>query len=169
MIETHPFKPFIPQNARYLLLGSFPGRINTRAGEWYYETERGQFWKIMRAVYGRDLATKDEKIKFMTDLKMALSDTIYKVERTEGNNSDINLKVIEYNAKTVEKILKENKIERVYFSSRFVENIFKTKYKTIADKYSGIGFITLPSSSPRYAKMGLEDKIKTYKSLLPKL
>jgi hypoxanthine-DNA glycosylase len=169
MIETHPFIPFIPKKAKYLLLGSFPGRIKTRVGEWYYETERGQFWKIMREVYKRDLKTVKEKVSLMTELKMALSDTICRVERTQNNNSDNNLKVLEYNTKIVEKIIKENDIKRIYFSSRFVESIFKTKFKDLINKYPGLELVTLPSSSPRYAKMSLKEKTEIFKKLLPKL
>ncbi len=167
MTETHPFSPFIPQNVRRLLLGSFPGHIDTRAGQWYYETKRGQFWRILKEVYGRNLATREEKEKLLSDLGIGLSDVIYECERIHNNNSDTNLKVITYNTKIVEKILKENNIERIYFSSRFVEKIFKSKFKSVIKNYSGIELITLPSSSPRYAKMSLKEKIGIFRKILP--
>jgi double-stranded uracil-DNA glycosylase len=169
MIETHPFKPFVPQGAKYLLLGSFPGRLESRAGEWYYETKRGQFWNILQEVYSVKLNTRQEKTALLTKLHIALSDTIYKCERIKGNNSDKNLKVIEYNIQTVLKILSDNNVERIYFSSRNVEKIFKSKFKDILKIFPNIELVTLPSSSPRHAALSLSQKIKVFKKILPGL
>jgi hypoxanthine-DNA glycosylase len=169
MFEVHPFKPFIPPNAKYLLLGSFPGRQLSRAGEWYYETERGQFWPILRQLYSLPLSSREEKIKLMNNLRLSLSDTIYKCERVSGNNSDSNLKVIEYNLKIVGKILSSNNIEKIFFSSRFVEKIFKSKFKALIKKYPRIELVTLPSTSPRYASLSISAKLEKFKALMPPL
>lgn len=168
LIETHPFIPFVPKRAKYLLLGSFPGRRETWAFEWYYGTQKGQFWKVMQEVYKRPLVSLAQKKALMEELNIALSDVIYRLTRREGNNSDGNLEVLEYNTKTIPKILEENKIERIYFSSRNVERIFKSQFKNL-NLNSNVELITLPSSSPRYAKLNLGEKVLLFKKLLPKL
>jgi hypoxanthine-DNA glycosylase len=169
MLEIHPFPPFIPKDAKYLLLGSFPGRLTTRNDEWYYGTQKGQFWKIIRIVYKRALITRKEKEDLLGKLGIALTDTIYSCERVDSNNSDSNLKIKEYNIKIVQEILKKNKIIKIYFSSRFVESVFRRHFKEIIKDYPDIELVTLPSSSPRYAKMSLIEKIKIWKSLLPSI
>lgn len=169
MLETHPFGSFVPPHAKYLLLGSFPGRIESRYGDWFYETRHGQFWPIIEEVYEVKLKSKTDKIRLFTRLKIALSDVIYSCIRAKGNNSDTNLVNCIYNIKGVTKILKENKIEKIFFTSQFVEHKFRRFFKDLMEKYSQIELITLPSSSPRYAKMTLEEKIKRCGKLLPML
>lgn len=60
MLEKHPYTAFIPQNARFLLLGSFPAKPNKR-GNWYYVNPRNQFWPILETVYKTKLDTKAKK------------------------------------------------------------------------------------------------------------
>lgn len=169
MIEKHPFGNFVPFKAKYLLLGSFPGRVETRYGEWFYETKRGQFWPIIEEVYRVKLKNKAEKISLFSKLKISVSDVIYKCERLKGNNSDSNLVKCSYNTEGVGKILKENKIEKIFFTSRFVENKFRRFFKSLIIRYPKIELITLPSSSPRYALMSKSEKVKMYRKVLPKL
>ena len=164
MIDVHPFLYFAPKKAKYLLLGSFPGR---EPGDWFYGTKRTQFWNILEVVYNTKLQDKESKQKLFEKLNMAISDVIYSAERKNGNNLDNNLINITYNNKIVEQILNKNKIEKIYFTSRFVEKIYITKFKKMLTKYPKIKLMTLPSPSPRYAKMTKEEKIKSYKELLP--
>jgi G:T/U-mismatch repair DNA glycosylase len=172
MIEIHPFLSFVPKNSRYLLLGSFPGK---EPGDWFYGTKRTQFWIILEAVYGRKLHTKAQKEKLFTELKLAISDVIYSAERKNNNNLDNNLINIIFNTTVIGQILRKNKISKIYFTSRFVEKIYRTKFKDLIIKYpniskacpSGIKIVTLPSPSPRFAAMTKEEKIRIYKKLLP--
>lgn len=168
MLETHPFGSFVPENSKYLLLGSFPGTTGRENPEyWFYGTKRTQFWSILEAVYGMKLENLKSKRKLFTDLKLAISDVIYSCERRNDNSLDDNLINITYNNKIVGQILAENSIEKIYFTSRFVEKIFKTKFKDLIFKYSEIKFTTLPSPSPRFAAMTKYEKIKKYKESLP--
>lgn len=54
-IETHPFIPFVPENATILILGSFPGKEQTQtepgAEQWFYGAKRNQFWNIISSIY----------------------------------------------------------------------------------------------------------------------
>lgn len=168
MIETHPFGNFVPPKAKFLLLGSFPGRIETRYGDWFYETQRGQFWSIIEEVYGVELKSKADKIRLFTKLRIAVSDVIYKCERIRGNNADNNLVRCTYNTEGVGEILKENRIEKIFFSSKFVENKYRRFFRALIKRYPKIELVTLPSSSPRYAKMTKSEKVARYKELLPR-
>lgn len=174
MIETHPFGNFVPQNAKYLILGSFTGRQAVKgstatddAYDWFYGTKRNQFWSILEGVYGIELKNKQRKQDLFSKLGIAMADIIYQCERKEGNNLDTNLGNIVYNIDAIKEILETHPIEIILFSSRFVENKFKKVFKDITNRYPSVHLITLPSPSPRYAQMSKEQKIQRYKELLP--
>jgi len=123
----------------------------------------------MSEVYGRELKTKEQKQRLFADLKMALTDVILSCERSEGTNADNNLINIEFNTEAIKEIIEKNKIEKIYFSSRGAEKLFRKEWKELILKHSEIELVTLPSSSPRYAAMPKSEKVKRYRELLPKL
>ncbi len=131
MIETHPFGDFVPPNAKYLILGSFTGRqavkgetVTDDSYDWFYGTKRNQFWPILETVYERELESKLAKQELFTKLGIAMADIIYQCERKEGNNLDSNLINIVYNSDAITEILEKNQINKIFFTSRFVENKF---------------------------------------------
>jgi len=176
MIETHAFGNFVPLNSKYLILGSFTGRqavkdttVTDDSYDWFYGTKRNQFWPILEGVYGIELKNKHSRQELFTKLGIAMADIIHQCERKKGNNLDANLVNIVYNIEAITEILESHQIERIFFSSRFVEARFKKVFRDIINRYPTIELITLPSPSPRYAQMSKEQKIKKYKELLPKL
>ena len=176
MVETHAFGNFVPQNAKYLILGSFTGRQAVKGTtttddtyDWFYGTKRNQFWSILEGVYGIELRNKRSKQELFTKVGIAMADIIYQCERKDGNNLDSNLVNIVYNVDAIAEILETHQIERILFSSRFVENRFKKVFKDIINRHPSINLVTLPSPSPRYAQLSKEQKIQRYKELLPKL
>jgi hypoxanthine-DNA glycosylase len=167
MIETHPFGNYVPPNAKYLLLGSFTGNRTEDSFDWYYGTKRNQFWSILESVYWLELRSKLQKQALMSKLHMAISDIIYQCERRDGSNLDDNLVNIVYNTKAISDILDKYPIEKIFFTSRFVETRYKKEFKDLVKRYPRIELVTLPSPSPRYARMSKEQKISRYKELLP--
>jgi len=174
MIEIHPFDEFVPQNCKFLLLGSFVGRQAFRGSpdydhsyDWYYGTRKNQFWPILEQVYGIPLGDKNSKQALFFKLKMAITDIVKQCERKEGNNLDTNLFNILYNVEAIRKILESYGIKKIYFTSRFVEKRFKSQFKDILKRYPDIDLVTLPSPSPRYARISKEQKISLYRELLP--
>ena len=166
MLETHPFGSFVPSGAKYLMLGSFTGKIEDPSYDWFYTNKRNQFWHIFRAVYNEPLESRQSKENLFTRLGLAIADIIYQCERQKGTNLDSNLVNIVYNLEAISQILSSNPIEKIFFSSRFVENKFRKLFK---DRFNSIELLTLPSPSPRYARLTLSEKIKQYHQLLPAL
>jgi hypoxanthine-DNA glycosylase len=176
MIETHPFGNFVPINAKYLILGSFTGRQAVKGTndtdntyDWFYGTKRNQFWSILEEVYGIELRNKQSKQELFAKLGIAIADIIYQCERKGISNLDADLVNITYNVKAIAEILESEHIEKILFTSRFVEDRFKKFFKNFINCQPSIYLITLPSPSPRYAKMSKEQKIQKYKVLFPKL
>ena len=46
-IERHPFPPFVPRNAKVLILGTFPPKPVRWSMEFYYPNKTNDFWRIM--------------------------------------------------------------------------------------------------------------------------
>lgn len=163
-IETHPHKVFVPPNAKVIIIGSFPGRGHSAESEneWFYESKRNQFWKIISAVYQTELKDVTQKKKLFREKGIAIGDLFYKVKRTKDNNSDSSLDVIEYNNMALSKIFKSNHFRSIFFTSKFIEKEFKKLFPAMKN------IASLPSPSPRVATISIDEKIKSYKMVLPK-
>lgn len=164
-IETHPFKAFIPKNVRVLIVGSFPGKEVTHKilseDEWFYGSKRNQFWKIISGVYETNLETKAEKQNLFEKHGIGIVDIFLKVKRKGSNNMDSNLEIVKYNDEAIKEILKNKAIKTIFFTSKFVQKTFLSLFPEVKIGES------LPSPSPRYAKMSLNEKINYYKLKLP--
>lgn len=167
MLESHPFGDFVPKNAQYLILGSFTGKILDNSYNWFYSNKRNLFWPIIQEVYGVKLENKKSKQALFSNLGISMADIIMSCERKANSNLDMNLTNIVINKK-IEDIVKKNKIKKIFFSSRFVEKLYKRHFKDLISNHPQIELVTLPSPSPRYAAMNLAEKIVRYKELLPK-
>lgn len=104
-IEHHPWEPFLPHNARLLILGSFPPPQKRWSMDFYYPNITNDFWKMTGLIFfgdekhfilkkekGFDLA----KIKeFLTQKGIAMYDAATAVHRGKQDASDLHLKIIE--------------------------------------------------------------------------
>lgn len=105
VVENHPLKPFFPEGARVLMLGSFPPKRERWKMEFYYPNFQNDMWRIFGEVFFRDKdyflapggkAFREEAIRdFLTAKGIALSDTGYKVIRLKDNASDKFLEIVE--------------------------------------------------------------------------
>lgn len=163
-IEIHPHKLFVPNNARVLILGTFPGKSNVHVkglDEWFYASSRNQFWKIISEVYNLPLENTAEKKELFSNKGIAIGDIFLKIKRNENNNSDSSLEVIEYNDEVLKETIDSNNFNAIYCTSQFAEKEFRKLFpnSTIVE--------SLPSPSPRFARMSLLDKVSIYKKKLP--
>ena len=164
-IEKHPFQAFIPRKIHCLILGSFPGKEQSRGGldenAWFYGAPLNQFWRILAKAYGRELKTKADKQRLFEEAGIGITDIFTSVIRTKGSNLDENLLINEYNWEVIETILEKHK-PKVFCTSRYVEKEFKKKFPAYPVD-------VLPSPSPRYFKLTIVQKAEIYKQKLPSL
>jgi G:T/U-mismatch repair DNA glycosylase len=164
-IEHHPFAVFVPPKMRCLILGSFPGKEQTRGGldenAWFYGAPLNQLWRILEKVYGRELKSREAKQKLFKDAGIGITDIFKTVIRKQGSNLDDNLEIVEYNKEEIGRILKEFRPE-VLCTSRFVEKEFKRMFPAYPVD-------VLPSPSPRYFKLTIDQKAEIYRKKLPRL
>ena len=95
--ETHPLPPFAPQNARLLMLGSFPPPRERWKMDFYYPNIQNDMWRIFGLVFFNDrehfvrAAIRD----FLGDKGIAISDTAHRIRRLQGNAADKSLQILE--------------------------------------------------------------------------
>ena len=104
-LETHPFSPFLPKNAKVLIMGTFPPQRKRWAMEFYYPNRTNDFWQIMGLIFKDDrYALYDRMNKefnlpaiknLLIEKGIAMSDTGYRIRRLKGNASDKFLDIVE--------------------------------------------------------------------------
>jgi len=105
MIERHPLSPFLPANARVLMLGSFPPSQKRWCMDFFYPNFGNDMWRIWGLIafgdkdYFVDLQhkvfRKEVIIDFLRSRGIALYDTACAVIRTKNTASDKDLQVVE--------------------------------------------------------------------------
>lgn len=104
-IETHPWPPFIPRDARVLIMGTFPPGQHRWSMDFYYPNRTNDFWYMMGLIYFGDRnallrpGTRDFDLdaikRLLNERGIALNDTGRKIRRLKGNASDKFLEIIE--------------------------------------------------------------------------
>jgi G:T/U-mismatch repair DNA glycosylase len=102
--ETHPLQPFLPANAKILMLGSFPPQRKRWSMEWFYPNIQNDMWRIFGLIffhnkdYFYDSSLKAFKLDilrpFMEEKGIAIYDTATEVRRLKNNASDAFLEVV---------------------------------------------------------------------------
>ena len=119
-IERHPLQPFLPKDARLLMLGSFPPQKKRWCMDFFYPNPQNDMWRIMGQVFFGDklhfveqksMSTKQEAesegqgrkavfkyneiVVFCEKQGIAIFDTAQSVRRLQGNASDEHLEIVE--------------------------------------------------------------------------
>lgn len=104
-LETHPFEPFSPDDAKVLVMGTFPPQRKRWSMEFYYPNRTNDFWPMMGLLFFGDRdhfydrAAKSFRLPqikdFLVEKGISLNDTGHKVRRLKGNASDKFLEIVE--------------------------------------------------------------------------
>ena len=105
VIEKHPFEPFLPENAKLLMLGTFPPAEKRWCMRFYYPNFINDMWRIFGiCFYGnkQHFVLEQEKrfnldsiIPFLEEKGIAMYDTATRIRRTKDNASDKDLEIVE--------------------------------------------------------------------------
>lgn len=103
-IETHPLAPFLPVQAKLLMLGSFPPPRMRWKMNFYYPNLQNDMWRIFGLVFFQDkhyFFTDDKKAfnepllkAFLQQQGIAISDSCYQIRRLQNNAADKFLEVV---------------------------------------------------------------------------
>ncbi len=104
-VEEHPLEPFLPAEAKLLMLGSFPPQKKRWSMDFFYPNLQNDMWRIIGLIFFGDkehFLLPDKKAfhqaaieDFLTDKGIALYDTATAVRRLQENASDKFLEVVE--------------------------------------------------------------------------
>ncbi|MFP4645920.1 MAG: MGMT family protein [Candidatus Woesearchaeota archaeon] len=162
-VINHPFGSYVPSHATLLILGSFPP-VSLGADDFFYASRQNQFWKIITRIYGAWLPSTWQKQMFCEINRIAMADLIHSTRRAKNDSSDQNLEAASYT--DIQGILKQAPaIKRVVCTSTFVKERFEKHFAGLIEMNS-LEVITLPSPSPRYARMSFERKVEAYEKIL---
>lgn len=149
--------PIIDADVRILVLGSFPGAASLAAAQ-YYAHPRNQFWRLISAVIGEDLAAPPyaERLPRLLAHQVGLWDVLAGCEREGSLDSAIRKPA----ANDFERLRTMcPKLETVGFngqaSGKFAPQFAAAGYRTVV----------LPSSSPAHMAMTFEQKLAVWVTL----
>jgi hypoxanthine-DNA glycosylase len=104
-VERHPLQPFIPDNTKVLMLGSFPPAQKRWNIVFYYPNFSNDMWRIFGIVFYNDKTKfidmtikkykKEDIVKCLTENGIAIYDTACVIRRTKNTASDKDLEIIE--------------------------------------------------------------------------
>ncbi len=103
--EEHPLRPFLPENTRLLMLGSFPPARNRWCMDFFYPNFINDMWRIFGHIFFGDKLhfvdseaktfRREDIISFLNEKGIGLYDTACKVCRTKNTASDKDLEIVE--------------------------------------------------------------------------
>ena len=158
MQVTHPFPPLYDNEARILILGSFPS-VKSREQMFFYGHPQNRFWKVIANVYDDQVPnTIQEKKALLQRHHIALWDVIKSCDIEGSSDSSISDVV----ANDLSEILMAADIQKIFVNGKTAEKYFN-KYTRDAIKRDAI---CLPSTSPANAAWSLERLTEAWGNLL---
>lgn len=176
-IEEHPWKWFVPDYAKCLVVGTHPTHRKNWSFDFFYPNRRNFFWKIISEIRGAGFVhptgaeAVEERMRALESLKVGVTDMGLIVKRGGGRSSlDEKLQIVEYmdihhilalhpTISTVLLTSSSGKVNaRVWFQEylqaknvilRFDPDKKKSQFRFAPDRI--IQVVVLPSPSPRYA------------------
>lgn len=180
-LETHPWPPFIPDDAKVLILGTFPPQQKRWSMDFYYPNRTNDFWPMMGLIFfGDSAALKIGKDFNLPQIKallsrygIALCDTGRRIRRLRDNASDKYLDIVE--SVDLDVLLGQMPHCRdIATTGEKAASIIAQKTGTIIPKmgqyvqWGDIRIWRMPSTSRAYP-LPLEQKAEFYKQLFKHL
>jgi hypoxanthine-DNA glycosylase len=152
------FPPVVRADTRLLLLGSLPGAVSLAKAQ-YYAHPRNQFWRLVGAVIGRDLAAMAyaARLEALLDAHVGLWDTVAAATREGSLDAAIRLHAASDLA-ALGATLPE--LKAIGFNGGTAARIGRRQLAAV----TGIALIDLPSSSPAYT-LPFESKRVAWRAL----
>lgn len=159
------FPPVADRDARVLILGSMPGVASLQAQR-YYAHPRNAFWPLMGELLGFD-AQLDyaSRLRALRGAGVALWDVLAHCERPGSLDADIVAASVVANDFAAF-FRRHRHVRRVFFNGGTAARAFRRHViPTLGDRDSGLGFATLPSTSPANAGLSREQKRRAWQGV----
>ena len=155
------FPPIVDQATHTLILGSFPGGASLQAQQ-YYAFPQNQFWRLLSRVLNEDLTalTYPDKLNRILAHGIGLWDVFDKCNRVGSLDSAIKQAQMN-NFEDLQR--RYPKLRKLCFNGKT-----SGKMKATLERL-GYQTLCLPSSSPAYAQLRFEEKLQSWRSILPEI
>ena len=191
-IECHPFKPFLPGNARLLMLGTFPPAPKRWSMEFYYPNFTNDMWRIFGLCFFGDkqhFVRQEQKtydleaiIPFLQDKGIAMYDTATRIIRTKNTASDKDLQIVE-ETDLKQMLLQLPACEAVVTAGQLATTVACRQFSVSEPKVGEFSAFSLPEtsaasrqlrlyrmpSSSRAYPMAIEKKAEAYMTIFKNL
>ena len=185
-VEYHPLRPFLPENAKVLFLGSFPPQRKRWCMDFYYPNYINDHWRIEGQIFFGDknhfvdVENKrfkiDEIVAFCKEKGLAFFDTSTDIRRLQDNASDKFLEVVE--PTDIPALLQQlphlraivttgEKATETICASLSMERLPKTN-ESISSPRSQLSLFRLPSSSRAYP-LSFDKKVEAYRQMFQQI
>lgn len=178
--EYHPFEPFLPENARLLMLGTFPPAPKRWCMDFYYPNFTNDMWRIFGICFFGDkmhFVCQEQRtyrleaiIPFLRAEGIAMFDTATRIVRTTGTASDKDLQIVEETDLRAmlrrlphcRAVLTAGQLATTVACRQFGIGEPKVgEYKTFGGQHAALRLYRMPSSSRAYP-MAVERKAEYY-------
>jgi hypoxanthine-DNA glycosylase len=139
------FPPVVDDDARVLILGSFPSALSLAAHQ-YYANPRNAFWPIAGELFGFEAnAPYQKRLAALRSHGVALWDVLHRCRRAGSADSAIDPKSLVVND-FAQLFAGYPGIARVYFNGAKAAEL----YRRLADPAERVDYRRLPSTSPAH-------------------
>ncbi len=149
--------PIVGDDARVLLLGSFPSERSLLTGE-YYANRRNQFWPLMAALFGFDADLPyGQRIDVVTGHGVALWDVVHSCRRAGSMDAKIDRSTLVVND-FAPLLARHDGIRRIFVNGLTALEVFERHVET------DLPTLRLPSSSGALP-MSFADKLARWRDV----
>lgn len=159
---TPGFPPILGPDPRVLVLGTLPSRKSLEKQE-YYGHPQNAFWKIMASLFDASGPYAD-RTRVLEDVGIAVWDVLARSVRPGSMDAAIDLSTAKPNPLPA-LIAANDSLELVCFNGQKARQLFDRLVGVDAVSRD-IELCTLPSTSPAYAAMPLDEKAARWRDAL---
>lgn len=158
-MQIFSFDPIVPENPKILILGTMPGQKSLDFNE-YYAHKPNAFRKIIFSLFDiNELFDYEIFTNVLRQNKIALWDTLMQCKREGSADSAIELE----KPNDIYSFLRNHaSVRAVLFNGQAAYKFYK-KYNKQTDN---ISYFVMPSTSPAYAAMSFDQKLKKWSLIL---
>ena len=134
----------------------------------YYGHPRNAFWPIMGALFGAQPELDyQQRTDILKEHKIAVWDVLQSCHRPGSLDANIRPQSININD-FADFFVTHPNIRKVFFNGKTAENLFKKHVLPIlAPCLAQLEYLCLPSTSPAFASLSLEQKLTAWKIINP--
>jgi len=166
-LHVHSFPPIVNASSHTLVLGSMPGRVSLRAGE-YYAHPRNLFWRSMERLLRIDpSAPYDQRVASLLEHGVALWDVLKSCTRESSLDADIVSSSIVPN--DFQRLFREYPSIRVvcFNGAKAAKSFSRHVLGELGDLGDTLSLHRLPSTSPANASIPFDRKLEAWGVVAP--